>query len=341
MRAYALLLFSTLTACGVIGMSAQQQAQLTAFQQNAKLYYDGGNFDQALHQIRRGLDLDPDNYNLLQLRAWCFLRMARNNKTLVERAIAEFDSLMALRSIDSHGPQTLLGFALLQQYLGQEQQDQADVLQEEIGRIEAGGPEALGKKARMGEHLERAAARYEQARTMLQELLDRGDVVLLARFHAMQNEALTMKLQRALGNEEAARHHYELALAHGGDYLQRLEREQRRMREVYEQTRDIAQEQTLQMELQALIDDELKGRDYLANLYFNNGDYAAAVAQQDRILTLDPTRSVDYYNRGRSLEMLGRPSEAKRDFERFLATTRLPEGNPRISHAVKFVSDHR
>jgi hypothetical protein len=54
----------------------------------------------------------------------------------------------------------------------------------------------------------------------------------------------------------------------------------------------------------------------------------------DRVLQIDPARSVDYYNRGRVLLELQRQSTAKDDFRKFLATTNLPADNQKVTFAM-------
>jgi hypothetical protein len=54
---------------------------------------------------------------------------------------------------------------------------------------------------------------------------------------------------------------------------------------------------------------------------------------------MDPTRSTDYYNRARAYEKLGRNEDARRDYEKFLGTTKLPNGDERVAHAFDYISD--
>ena len=66
-----------------------------------------------------------------------------------------------------------------------------------------------------------------------------------------------------------------------------------------------------------------------------------SLAQLDALIEMDPTRSTDYYNRARILEALGRTEPARRDFDKFLSSTRLPVGHEKVTHAFEFTRKHR
>jgi tetratricopeptide (TPR) repeat protein len=306
-------------ACG--SLSKEDRQNLTAYQQNAALYYGGGNLNQALDQCRRGLELDPENYKLLTIRAWCRMRQAKTNPALVDEVIALFDDLMARRSGSQHEPQALLGYALLHQHLGQRQFTQAETLRAEVPKLEQGTPDAAGKLARAAEHESKGKSHLRIAEQTLQQLIEREDELLLAHDHMMQVKALLKD--------------HEAAIRHGLKALARIATEQERERNEYQRTTQAGYESERQRSLVQLVEREIALRGAISNLYFDSGRAELAKEQLDLVLSIDPTRAQDYYNRGRCHEKLGRVAEARKDYQKFLAMTRLPEGHPNVTHAYR------
>jgi tetratricopeptide (TPR) repeat protein len=316
-----LLLACGLPSCGLLGMSDDDRGALARYQANAQLYYDGGNFDQALDQARRGLDIAPDDYKLHCLRGWCLLRLVPRDPAMLARATEQFERVMAYRSPDEHGPQALLGYGLCHQRLAQERLEQAQALRDELARVKFDPGEANVRSAQIETHENVARGHLEIAGSQFQRLIDRGDALLEAHRNMMQTLALAQK--------------YAPAVEHGNRFLQRCEQEQDRLKKELERTVVVAYERHVHGELDRLVDQEIEVRGFLANLFYKLGQHAQAVEQLDQILAEDPTRSTDYYNRARSLEALGRGQEAVRDYERFLATSKLPQGNERVAAALK------
>jgi len=73
----------------------------------------------------------------------------------------------------------------------------------------------------------------------------------------------------------------------------------------------------------------------LAQMYYDEKAYEKSREMLDRVLKLDPSRSVDYYNRGRVLMALGEKALAKADFRKFLATTDLPTTSDKTTLALR------
>ena len=55
-----------------------------------------------------------------------------------------------------------------------------------------------------------------------------------------------------------------------------------------------------------------------------------------RMLEMQPTRPIHYYNRGDSYRRLAMDAAAKRDFKKFLGNTALPPENPKVKSAFAF-----
>ena len=60
-------------------------------------------------------------------------------------------------------------------------------------------------------------------------------------------------------------------------------------------------------------------------------EHALLYLHDNRVLELDPSRSVDYFNRGKVLLELRRNEDAKEDFRRFLRLTNLPPDLPVVA----------
>lgn len=321
LRYSPLLLFAS---CGIFGRSAQDQVALASYQRNAALYYEGGRLDQALDQVRRGLEIDPDDYKLSVIRAWCLLRKSRVEPRVFSDAAAEFDRVMRMRAEDRQGPQALLGYALVHQKLGIQERVLAEGLREEIERGAAGPGRAAAARRELEHHRQAAEQHFREAERLLGRLVRRGDLLLEAHYHLMQTSAL--------------RGDYVATLEHGRAFLDRVRVEQERHQKNIDRTYVVAFEEDQRRLLQQLIDRELEVRAFLANVHYDHGRYDKAVAELDRVLSMDPARTNDYYHRALSLEALGRVDEARRDYEKFLATTHLPPGSRQVRHAVKAVA---
>jgi tetratricopeptide (TPR) repeat protein len=76
-------------------------------------------------------------------------------------------------------------------------------------------------------------------------------------------------------------------------------------------------------------------RALVADWHFHRKEFTLALTHIDRALELDPTRSDNYYNRGRLHTEMQAWDLAKADFRRFLATSRLPATSPRMTRATK------
>ena len=89
-------------------------------------------------------------------------------------------------------------------------------------------------------------------------------------------------------------------------------------------------------QLEALVQQEIKVRLALAEMHYRKAVYDAAISHLDRLIALDPTSSTNYYNRARAFEAIGDSPGARRDYEKFLGTTKLPTGDGRVAHAFEY-----
>jgi tetratricopeptide (TPR) repeat protein len=318
-----LLPVALLASCGIFGLSTEERDRIAAHTRNALTYYEGGRFNQCLDQVRRGLEIDPENYRLKTVRAWCYLRTTTGDRQGAEQTEKLFEEVYAMRSPEQHAPPVLIGYALIHQRFALRHQEQVLTLREELERAEP--LERTTKEARITEHLQLARARFQKTEAALRVLVAREDELQLAHYHLMQTAGMQGR--------------YEDAIASGTKMLEINATFQANWQQRFEQTSDAAFESWSGMQLQQLTDLEIDVRAYLANLHYKHGNHEAAVAELDQVLLKDPTRSDDYYNRARCLQRLGRTSDARRDYERFLATTRLPQGNANVTNALKAIQE--
>ena len=312
----------------MFGLSSEERTNLAQHQERASVYWQANHLPQALDQVRQGLEISPSDYKMNQIKGYCLLRQANDSRyattparrrTLLDQATAAFDTTLALRPLDEHGPQVLLGDALLHEELSRVALQEKMQAEREFGRRELNAQERALQQVRlqqcnleMQEHLARSERNLDL-------LLRRGDLLLLTHKHLM--------------NVKALRGDYAGAVDHGQKFLERCEKAKTKQQKLFETTLQLEAEQKAAQELGSLVDDELTVRSQLANLHYDHGEFERAVTELDHILIMDPGRAVDYYNRARSLYEAKRYDEAYRDVQKFLATHELPVGHSALVRA--------
>ena len=317
------LLSVGLTGCQTFGgLTDEEQDDLAQFQANAQAYYHGQRYDQALDMVRKGLDIDAENYKLMSVAGWCYLQTAERDSRRLREAERYFDSVFAQRDPSDHEPHALLGYAATKQRLGREHARLADTLRREAETRDLSTTEQTIRTARADEHSQRARSYWSEAVRTLQQLIERQDLLRFA-------HKLLMETYVEIGD-------YEKAVEQGDLCLQQNKTEQASENARIRETPSVQVEQASRAMLRELIDQEVRVRAALAEMHFRRQAYELAVEQLDALLLIDPTRSTDYYNRADALERLGRSEEARRDYEKFLGTTRLPSNDERVAHAHEF-----
>ena len=301
------------TACS--STQSEEERQLASYQRNAGLYFEGGKFDQSLGLIERGLEIEPDDYKLLSLRACIHLRQSGpasgSDHKLLDQSLAEFEEVYDQRDLEYHDRYLLFYYSLALQKLGNRRMAEA-------ARIDPNAEEASEKVAAANASADRA---LDEAKKLLVSLLERGEVPRLCHFHLFQIAVLTRDSQALLDN--------------GEKYLEAAAKDQQKTQEEIDRTTVYGYEQFRKSSLQQLRGDEIGVRALLAQHLYDKGNFAGALANVDAILAIDPRRSDEHYNRGLILQKLGRQDEAKSDMRTFLATTTLPPDSAKVMDAVK------
>lgn len=328
-RALFLPLLTALALGACHSLSEEDQDKLAGYRERARLYYENttrdnpGGFQRAMDQIERGLALEPEDYGLNLLRAMVALRQyqfARRPEYLAQAETA-FAQVSELRSGDDHSPQYWLGFGMAQLFLGQNQRAEADAIQESLKQAPPGDPFCDQKDAKSREHEAKARAYLMEAKRCFQRLIDRDTMTIESHFRLAQANTFLREFPAAIEN---AQKHLDLS-------VKRQDQIQKRILA----TDNAREERSLFAEQQDLAEQEKDVRGQLAHLFFKLGRHEDAVKQLDELLAKDPTRSADYFNRGRSLVQLGRKEEARQDFNNFLRTTRLPPDAPQVVEAFR------
>lgn len=322
--AAALALAFLAPACGIIGLSAEEQEQLANFQQRARYYYDGNNLNQALQQVERGLEIEPDDYSLRWLRAMVFLRSGPQTPAGLDKAERYFEELFAERDLEDHHPNFLLGYAWVSQRLALREQRRALEIEQAIASKTFDATETEVQDGIQQEHENKARSLLFRARGVLDHIVAEGEEV-------MQAENTLMQVHATL-------QHYDEAIAHGDKFLAANRKAIKRHQEVIRDPQtDAAAERLQWQEVKRLRDLAFESEQYLAALEYKRGEFQKAVERLDAILDGHPHIAEHYYNRAEALMQLGQQERAREDFMTFLVKTDLAPGNEKVRRARSYV----
>lgn len=324
MRPLALLPF--LLACACSSLSSEDQAKLAGYQRRAALYFDGNRYEQAMMQIERGLELDPDDYKLNAMKGGILLLRSGDAFGTDHKQLDAATTLLAEiydeRALSRHEPYLLLNYGRALQKQGLRRLGEAVRLEGQAARAVAEqDPDAMRAKAKD----ERAEAErlFTEADALLAELVDRGELLRLAHNHRLQ-----IALQR--GDDAAF-------VAEATAYFVQSQKAIDQVRKEIEKTNNVDYEAD-QMDLMRMLrSEEISVRQLVAEQHYGKKRFDLALEQLDRILEADPRRTVDYYNRGRVLLELGRAEQAKSDFRRFLADPSVPSNGDKAAFALQAI----
>jgi tetratricopeptide (TPR) repeat protein len=313
-----------LLLCGCSSLTSDEQARLASHQRNAAMFFEGGRLDQAMGQIDRGLQLEPTDYKLRALRGAVLLRASSDATGTDHRRLDEATQVLAevydTRAPNRHEPYLLLYYARALQKQGLRHLGEAIRLEGVASRA-ANRDAAERDQKTAAEARQKSVELLERADALLVVLVERGEQLRVAHNHRLQ-------IARQLGRDVRF-------LESTNAYLDQSLKDQANTQKEVERTTTPAYEQEQLKALRELRSEELEVRALLAEFHYGRQEHQEALTQLNRVLELDPSRSVDYYNRGRVLLGLERHEEAKNDFRRFLATTTLPATSEKTTFAVQ------
>lgn len=309
-----------LLLCACSSLSSDERKKLATHQSSAQYYYQGGLFDQAMGQVERGLALDPDDYKLNAIRGTILLRRSGSALGQDHRRLDEATECLArvyeARSPSRHEPYLLLSYALALQKQGRRNLGEEITLRDQATR--ANEPAPLLQQADAAQ--QSAQSRLQGAREVLGVLVERGELLRRCHYHLLLI-AQDLRDWPAFDNEAKV-------------YLEQLAKDQAATQQEVDRTDVYGWEQEQLNNLAAQKQEELDVRALLAEHHFLRQNFPVALTHLDRVLELDPSRSVDYFNRGKVLLELRRNEAAKEDFRRFLRLTNLPPDSDKTTFAA-------
>lgn len=335
-----IVLLSAFLPIACTSLSQEEKNQLVLCQQNAATYWGGGMLDQCLGMAEKGLAIDPEDYKLSTLKGMVWLRQATDDRfteeqklRLLQKAEEQLSTVYGWRSATRHEGFLLLGYGMALQARGIRRMQDAIRGRDAARSL---GERAKGHAERLEQATEAEAEGREilaRARSVFDVLIERGDLMMLAHYHLMQVAA---------GLDQA-----DLVLSHGNQYLEAVRRFQEVNQSRIEASSTATFERELRKEQDRIRSQELDVRVFLAKTLYDRAktltdpdkrsDFEKAVVHLDAVLAANPSRTTDYFNRGRCLRELGRTDQAREDFRRFVATSNLPASNPRMIEAVQFL----
>lgn len=319
MRYSALLL----CLCACTTLSNDEADRLQIYRRNAPLYFEGGKLEQAMIQVERGLEIDPDDYKLNVIKGAVLVRASEQNPKLLERGSKQLEKIYDWRSPMRHEKYMLFFYGLARQGQGQRHLQEANRFE---AKAERSGIEEVRKENYDLAKEERrvATADLTQADELLGYLAERGELLRLVHSHRMQ-------IARQLRNDKRFKTSVEA-------FFVASAKEQEVVEADVKQTETPDYEAQQYKTLQDLQAEEADVRALYAEWLFQRKNFDQALAQLNRALQIDPGRSVEYWNRGRVLVELKKTEDAKADFRRFLATSTLPAADSRMTYATKAIT---
>ncbi len=318
---------SLLLLCACSSLDSQQQQRLDAYKRQAALYFEGQKWSQAMGQIERGLELDPDDYKLNSMKGGILLLFSGDSQGTDHKKLDEATAMLATqfaqRSVSRHEPHLLLNYASALQKQGLRHLGEAVRLEGGANRTP---PPADADQLRAKAAGERAECnrQLDEADSLFAELVQRGEMTRLAHNHRLQIALQRSDDKRFLAEAEA--------------YFAESKKAQDLTDKRIDQTTNADYERDQMVVKQQLRDEELEVRSVVAQFHYTRKNWQLAKDQLDRVLELDPRRFVDYYNRGRALLELGKHDAAKEDFRRFLADPSVPVTSDKAVFALQVIN---
>jgi len=295
-------------ACG--GLSKKEQEVFDLHMRNAQRYYDGGNYEQAEQQVRKSLAVDEEDQKARLLLAWTLLQ--QDTPQTVRRALEEFEKLVKR---DDGDFRIHMGLGTSRFKLGVVRRGQAETLERR-------------------EDTELAARAREESEALIDRAAESYETVLEL------NEDYPRALS-GLGQIKALRGNNDEALVLLRRYLE-LATATRRYFEGEKRERILTDDQlaTLDNKISSNIEQEVRVRDLVANLLYDDGKPREAIDHLDRILALHPRRSQTYLQRAQCRSRLGEYGRAAEDVKLFLRKTDRGAEDPLVMRANELLAEY-
>ncbi len=253
--------------------------------QNAAILYEGLKWEEALGEIRLGLENAPEEDDRQRLRAvegWCLLRLALEKNGDLEDARRAFEEALRVSGPERASIQVLLGYGMCRLELGKLRRAESATLRESVKDRELGGPELVRARQQLAVLEDDASTHLEVAAQHLEALMKNGSLFL---------EALVSLIETKVLQEEP-----EAAEQIGKAALDECVETQTYWRTEMARTGLRAFAREAERQVQASVEREIVIRETMVGVHLALGAEDLAVAEVLQFLELDP---------GRPLQMQG------------------------------------
>jgi tetratricopeptide (TPR) repeat protein len=297
--------------CG--SMSNEDRMVASVYLENAAQYYDAGQYERAIHQWARVLEMDASDDRARLGTAMAHYQLGRlDSGDGVKNLAAAESRLTELRDggLGEMSWKAEIGYALVQERW-------ADLYGRAVKQLEA--------KKKAGDAIDEKALATSKA-----ELPNRLALAESSYRRALDDKRTEPNLQMTcwigLAHVAAQRGEWRTAI----DWARKYEAQIVQSKEFWKKQGDQYSSKLFGAELQ-----EAELRDVLANCHFKLGEHETAEKELDLLIGLQPQRTDAYLNRGLLRHRRKAWDLARSDLRRFLAQTTRPAEDPTSAEAAK------
>ncbi len=299
-----------LGSCASSPPEPDPQKMLELYREQALGYYEAGALEQAEDQVRKGLDIDPDDDLLKLMLGWCRQRRGTRDDLLVaERVFRDLAPREDYRA--------LLGLGECLERKGVLYTESAEKILS--GKLETDSPDPVKRADELrGDALEF----WTEALTHYRAVLESKPTESQAMAGMHRTFALMGRTEDSLEWAEKLLTQVEAEVQFWQTQLKRTDvraAEEARLRSRMNNTREL----TVGTHLSA------------ASLLVKLGRKTEAASHLDRVVLLDPSKAAAYSRRGQILFELGRFEEASANLDDFLRLTELPFDHQDVQRAFQ------
>lgn len=291
-------------------LTGDEERMLAQYEGNARQYYEGGQYERAIQQAQRALELDSGNETARLVLAWSHLQRDTrddvwNAEPIFRKLSGGFFSKENREAVLGHG------FALRRQ---------GDFLAAAAERAAKESPPSTVERLR-----EQAGEKYEEATGRLK------------RAYALDPEATDALA--ALQQIYALQGNYAESIRYGEQYVAAAAKSWPFWEKQILRT-DISaeEERVVRARYESSRRKEIASRSLLASCQFKQEKYPLALTELDTVLQLDPDRVEEYFNRALCREKIGELIGAVQDMETFLKKTPLGFESSQVRKAYDSIS---
>jgi Flp pilus assembly protein TadD len=318
----AVLAAGSLAGCG--GVSSDNQAVMSLYLENAAEYYDGGDFQRAFQQWGKALELDSGNEKARLGQTMALYQLGRANSVDAIKPLSDAtERVDELRHDDFDKDQWKieLAAALIHQRW-------CDLYNRKIRKIGLDEEKGVPPDKKQLE-----AAKREFAKNLA--IAEQAFKNVLSGAEREPRDRLTCWL--GLATIYAWKDELEGSLKYAQLYVDQAIRSKKLWKdsaERYPKEKVIFDAKFKGAEMQ-----EADLRELMGAVLVRLGRLDEAEEQINLVIKMFPRRASAYMNRGMLLEARKEDDLARADFKKFLAYTDLPETDPMILEATKFLTE--